>query len=369
MKAKKIVAAALLAALALSLCACGQREKAPTDAVSVWFLESEPFAGQLAELSEAYNRKLSREQLPVSLRSFPDEAALAGAFDAARPDLLLCSHERAFALYEAGVLTDAASYLGPAVPAYPEALGLYSACIGRSFFPLGFDTQLLLTGPGTEAETDLEVLLTKARDYGEESGLPYLTADSFADLLYGMLLSKGKELHGLRRLDISEPDYRAAYNLLAEAAYTGGLASYEAPAADLLKAGLLPCAAARSSTLTELKGSGLNVFPLPRLESGSVYLAQGVGLAVTVREGRSPRPAAAFLAWLCDPERLAGSALSGGLVPAAGCDGMEETDALSGVLLELAREGESHLPEPGADYPANREALEAELRSAVELLN
>lgn len=366
---KRISAALLLAALLLALCACGQKKQTPKDAVSLWFLEGEPFAGQIAALAESYNRKADGDRLPVSVRSFPDEAALAAAFDAARPDLLLCGHERAFSLYEAGILTDAASWLGPSVPDYPEALRLYSPCIGRSFFPLGFDTQLLLTGPGGEGETDMEALLTRAKSYGSETGLPYLTADSFSDLLYGMLLSQGTELHGLRRLDISEPDYVAAYNLLAGAAYTGGLASFEAPAVELLRAGILPCAAARSSTLAGLEESGLSVAPLPRLEEGAVYLAEGIGLAVTVREGRDLRSPAAFLSWLCAPERLAESALAGGLAPAAAYEGAEAADHLSAVLLRLAREGEAHLPEPGADYPANRAALEAELRSAVELLN
>ena len=372
MRGRKLWAALLLAALCLTLCACGQkREGPPADAVSLWYTEGTPLAGTLEALAESYNGQLGDGASPVLLRSFPDEESLAAAFDAARPDLLLCSHERAFALYEAGSLRDAAASLGPRTPDYPALLGRYSPCVGRCFFPLGFDTQLFAAnGEGADAApAGLEALLEQAAARGEETGLPCLTAESFSGLLYSMLLSLGSELHGLRQLDISNPDYVRAYNLLAGAAYTGGLAAFDTPPAALLEAGYLPWAAVRSSSLAASGAGGLSVSPLPRLEAGEVYLAEGIGLAVTAREGRSLRSPAAFLAWLCTPERLARTALDGGLVPPADFAGLEPASPLEAVLLDLAEAGEPHFPMPDADFFQNRDALEAELRAAVALLN
>ncbi len=361
---------ALVALLLLLLCpalgACGGAG-GTKDAVSLWVAEGQPLAGELARLAADYNAPLGRKGTPVEVRSFADEAALAAAFDTARPDLLLCSHERAFSLYASGALSGVVSFLGPDTPSYPEALALYSPCIGQSYFPLGFEAQLLYARPEAGSFDRLPALSERAEAYGAETGLPFLTADSFSGLLYEALLSQGTQLHGLRQLDLAEENYVNTYNQLAQAAYTGGLAAFEAPAAELVEAGYVSCAALASSALAGRDLGDRTVTRLPRMEDGDIYLARGWGLAFTARPGRE-RPAADFLAWLCAAERPAEAALSGGLVPALAVGSMEGGSPLAALLLEISRTQSPHLPEAEADFVRNREALEAELRQAAALL-
>ena len=365
-----------LAALSLALGACGKADansETPRDAVSLWYVEGEALAPEITRLAEEYNASLrDRASLPVSIRSFPDEESLAAAFDVVQPDLLLCSHERAFALYDAGALQDLTSSVGAAAPAYPGALTRYSACIGSRYYPIGFETLLLVARSDEDlgsAGTDLTALLELTAQYGKENGLPFMAVDSLADMLYDMLLALSTELHGVRRLDISNRDYVYAYNLLAEAAYTGGLIASEYPAAALVQNGHLPCAAAASSSLVQAEKSDYVVRPLPQLGDGKVYLAWASGLAVTAREGRSLRSAASFLSWLFEASRLSQTALSSGLVPAAGFGSGQAQNGLQAALVEIARNSEPHLPVPDGDFCKNRKSLEEDLRAAVELLN
>ena len=365
----------LLAALCLTLAGCGKAKEGSQplrDVVSIWYVEGEALAPEITRLAEEYNASLQESSLlPVAIRSFPDEETMAAAFYAVQPDLLLCSHERAFSLYEAGALQDATSTIGAAAPVYSSTLSTYSACIGSRYYPIGFDVLLLYARSEAEtgsADTDLEALFKLAAQYGRERGLPFMAADSLSSLLYDMLLSLGTELHGVRRLDISNSSYVYAYNLMAGAAYTGGLAAPEYPAAALVQSGYLPCAVAASSSLVEADTEGFDISPLPRLDN-KVYLAQASGLAVTAREGRSLRSAAGFLSWLFEATRLNQTALRSGLVPAAGLGAVKALNELEAALTEVARSGEPHLPVPDGDFCKNRESLEETLRAAVELLN
>lgn len=366
MNAKRLLAALLTAAFCLSLAACARREEEQArDSLSLWYIAGSPLANPLERLAEAYNGSLSGDLPELSLRAFADEEALAAAFELTRPDLLLCSHTRAFDLYGRGALRPVSGG-----PAYSEALTQYSSCVGESYFPVGFPALLLYARQDALKDglpENLEALLTLAGNYGRENRVPFLTADSFSALLYDMMLCLGSELHGLRARDISNKKYVTAYNMLAEAAYTGGLAAADYSAAALVQSGYLPCAAVFSADLRGAETEGYLIAPLPRLE-GRVYLAWAEGFAVTAPEGRSLRRVSSFLSWLMEDGRMASLALDGNLVPALSAEA-EASGPLSAALLELARSYEPHLPAPGCDWLQNREALEETLRRAVKLLN
>ena len=363
----------LLSALCLTCCACGQPgSRDSREAVTLWYAEGSELAAMLETLAEEYNASLgSSELLPVSLRAFPDEDSLAAGFNTARPDLLLCSHSRAFSIYATGVIRDMGEALDGTGPAYPDYLKSYSPCIGNGYFPIGFETQLLYVhdNAANAADWNLMRLLEYTAEYGLEEGLPFMTTDSFSALLYDMLLSWGTELHGIRQLDITNLRYLSAYNLLAEAAFTGGLISSEVPAEVLVQSGYVSCAAINSASLIGADMESCTVFPLPRLQTSQVYLAQAEGLAVTARDGRDLQSIAGFLSWLSQGGRMSVAALGAGLVPAVDFENVEIHGILQTVLLELANEGEAHFPMPESDFYQNRALLEAELRAAMELLN
>ena len=359
------MAALLAAVFCLSLCACSHPEAETRDVLSLWYTADSPLATSVERLAAEYNATLSGDLPELSLRAFADEEALSAAFEITRPDLLLCSHLRAFELYGRGALRSP-----DAGPAYSEALRLYSPCVGESYFPLGFLAPLLYAREdalGESGPEDLQALLSLAGDYGRENRVPFLTADSFSALLYDMMLCLGSELHGLRAKDLSNRDYGTAYNLLAGAAYWDGLTATDHPAAALVQSGYLPCAVVSSPALLGAEQEGYQILPLPRLRGGT-YLAMAEGLAVTAPEGRSLRGAAAFLTWLAENGRISSLALEAGLVPAADV-GAEAADPLSAALVRMARSWEAHLPVPGCDWLQNREALEESLRQAIELLN
>lgn len=366
-KLKKKECLLLLVMLGMLLTACTQRAEPVSDAVTVWYTAECPFAGELEKLAAEYNAALKNGALPVSLRAVESEEALAQAFNLMPPDLLLCAHSQAFRLYERGLLRTAAI---SDVPDYGE-LERYSPCVGSGYFPLGYQVQLLYARADAfdSASPDrLEELLDRAAGYGEQEKEPFFTASSFAELLYDMTLSLGSEFHALRSRDISNRDYVYAYNLLAEAAYTGGLSAVEYPAAGLVQGGYLPCAAVCSTELVGCAEDGYVIAPLPRIGEGEDYLAESFGLALTVREGRDAAPAEAFLRWLLQPERLCAAALDAGLVPPVDTT-IQAESALDTALIEVGRQGSPHLPAPGCDFLKNRTEFETEFRKTMERLN
>lgn len=175
MKLRKTAAAVLLLCLCLPLMACAA-EKNSRDAVSLWYVEGEAAAPALAALIGEYNAGLGGELLPLSLRAFPDEESLAAAFDTARPDLLLCAHPRAMALYDRGLTRDTAPALAGNPPAFAAWLTERFSAVGRSFFPIGTEVQLLYARSGSlgrEAPEDLEALLSRPGPTGWKTGPPF----------------------------------------------------------------------------------------------------------------------------------------------------------------------------------------------------
>lgn len=368
MTIKRCVCALLAAALCLCLCACGEGEPPkPEDALNIWYTDGDAPAYQLAALAGDYAAAAGSR--PVSMRRFEDEESLAAALDSARPDLLLCSLQKAAELYDRGLLKDISAAM-PASPEYAEDIASRCAGIGRSIFPLGCEVQLLYTTPGlfeAGAPDTMAELLTLAANYGRDTGLPFFTADSFGDLIYQAMLASGEELHGERDRDINNEAYISAYNALAEAAFHGGLALTKYSARELVDSGYLPCAAARSSSLVGLSADAA-ITPLPIDGEDGSRLANCLCIAVTAPEGRSVSRIVHYLGWLTDSARLSALALDSGLVPAVKNASPVGESALTGALMKLYDSCPLHLPDGGADYLTNRAEYENELRGALEAL-
>lgn len=362
---KRGLKAALAALLCLLLCSCAMEGGgAERERTEIWYTADSALALPLERLADAYNAQADASMPALYLRSFPDEAALAAAFEIGPPDLTLCSHARAFEWEQRGLLHSASGG-----PVYSEALTGRSPCVGDGYFPVGFRALLLYAREGAleeGASESMEALLVQAGAYGREKREPFFTAGSFSALLCDMTLSLGSELHGVRAKDIANGNFVRAYNLLAGAAYDNGLAAPDHPAPELVRSGYLPCAAAFSDSLLGAETDGYQIDPLPRLGK-PVYLALGEGFAVTATESRGVRRASVLLSWLT-ARRIGALALEGGLVPALDPE-VDAADPLSAALLRMARDWQPGLPAPGCDWFENSDALEQELRQVIELLN
>lgn len=360
----RAVTALLLAALCLLLCACGGVNGGRPNRVTLWCLEDDPLCRPLEELVLEYNRSPGEWQ-QVSLRSFPDEDSLAEAFDAARPDLLLCSHDRAWTLEQQGLLRDLSGELGEDAPEFPEDLRAVPEDVGGGYFPLGTQVTLLCVREDLAGDwADLQSFCAAAEAYARETGSPFFTADSFGDLIYQELLRQGLEFHGDTLRDGRERAYTDAYNALASCAFDRGLTVTEHPAVSLASAGELPCAVAEAAQMRALPETGFVLGPAPVAGEDAPLLGRGWGLAVTVREGRKTDSAAAFLGWLYSEGRAARAALDAGLIPAVPGEAAAQTP-LETLLLELGRERSLHLLPPGGDYESARADFEESFRAVL----
>ena len=339
----------LLLLCALLLCGCG-RSPAGSEpySLTIWYADS-PLSPGLTQLAEEYNRTRGRDALPVTLRAWESEEQLLRALqNSAPPALVLCSHAFAFSLAEAGSLRETEGI----APVYPDWLRERADCVGRGWFPIGFDLPLLCAPesfPCAPAE-----LLRDAASLARTSGCPALAVERFAPLFYQFMLDAGTEFHADSARDVFSEDYVNLYNLIAGAAFDGGL-TFDGAAAP-------SCHIAASSALPGSDLRGLRFSPL----SEGPLLAEGCGLAVTVRETRAQRALPAFLRWLAEPGRMGGLALGAGLIPAA-AESLSPENALEAELVSLTGRV-LHLPDAGADYYVNQSAFEEQLRAALELL-
>ena len=356
----------------LLLSACGEEIRTPEEeTVSIWFVEGELLSAELRTLTEQFN--MASFPVKAELRAFSNEEELGAALDSARPDLILCGHERAVALHEQGRLRDVSSgFTQP--PAYSETILTLSDCVGSAFFPIGAETELLaLNGPafdqsaasalGRETITSIEGLCAAASACGQQ-GQVFFTADSFTTLFTLALGPVGSGFSGVREQDVLSEDYKRVYNLLAEAAYEGGLAACDSPALPLVESGEAVCALVSAAGLTGELGGELELHPLSGPAGG---FARAVGLAVTSPFSSREQAIAKFLSWLLHPQRAVELALSRGLIPAVTGWTPEEPGTLDTALLSL-RSAELYFPPLESGYFRTDGEFEHRFRAALEML-
>ncbi len=366
MKFKKLIIFMLLFCLVLS--ACGNRDEG-RDYVSVWCLDSEPAKDMLTELAEEYNSSRSAG-LPVSVRTFPDEASLAQGFDTMRPDILLCSLNKAQELSAMGLTRDVSAKLQAPVPAYRSYILDRVPQCGKDIFPIGGNIQLIcakegMLSSGGKDKLSLKSFCELGEKYSAENGLPFFSVDSFASLFYQALLNENKEFHAIKNYDIKNDAYINTYNTIAESVYNASLAVSEHPGTDLLRSNYIPCAVVNSSDLTSFNTDG---YELAAPENKGYRLSQLSCFAVTVRDGREIKSSAAFLSWLFSQGRSEALCLNSGLVPLVDNLYYETDDQLQILLIRLSSLDKLLIPENNCDFLLNRDDFELSFRNALPFL-
>lgn len=368
--------ALLLTGVMLSGCSEMPVEEEKNAVISIWYVQGELMSEELAAQAGQFNQ--TAKDVTVELKAYGDERELASALDSARPDLILCGHERAFSLYEQQRLRDISSAFSHA-PAFRQSFLTGSGCVGSSFFPLGAETELLAvngpafenssaSGGGRELFASLERICSAASACGSEDGHVFFTADSFSALFAGYLAKAGGSFRGVRAEDIKDMTFVSTYNLLAEAAYNRGLAGYDSPALPLVESGEVVCALVASTALRSASGGEIEIYPMPSPEGGAdLCLAEAVGLAVTSPFAESEAAIARFLAWLYQPERAVSLALSGGLIPAVEGGLPKDASPLAELLYAQASSG-LYLPGLDSGYAAKGAEFEQSFRASLEML-
>lgn len=339
--------------------------------LTIWYVESAVGADRLSKLAEGYNKSTSRAELPVKLKGFADEEALAAAFDSGAPDLVFTSHYRAFDMAARGKLADMSDYIKPSSLAYPKELSSRNECIGKSFFPVGYDVPILLRNTALCQGADLSTLpaLThSAQSYYEKTGTPFYAVDSYSALFFTAFLREGEEFTAELTSKPSEA-YALLYNSLAENAYTGAAALYADSAAQRVFSGELACAVTSVSALSLTLESPFAISAVPPLttESGQGALGEAWGFAVAALGSRSMNDISAFLSYVFSDNRDARLALQSRLVPAQEAT-LITRDGLYTALLTLDPGGITALPAADSAFCTRRDTFERDFRARMAFL-
>ena len=335
---------------------------------TLWIAEDAPLSGDMAALCEQYLRQAP--DCGLVLRRFATSEELDAALETGKPDLLLCGGVRAAALIAAGrggvpVLSEETQRRMTLL--FREAPG----CAEGLYCPLGAALPVLtlreenlplLSGCGS-----MESLCAAAGLSGQENGAPFLSADSFSQLFSGMLAQKGRVFYAMREQDLENQEYRAVYNLLAGAAYDGGLVSADEAVLPMVARGDLICGVCSSRELFRREAQGLIVLPLPPME-GCEALTETEFWGLLSMSGRDRPDAVRFVAWLLQEGRAAEAALAVGLLPAEEGDWSTELDAAAAGLLCVVRTTRPWVPEEDGAYLRSGADFEQSFRAALALL-
>ena len=362
-----IVAAVIIAALTFF---ASSKTDSRRGAVTLWYVEKSPLDEAIKYRAGQYNSLSGRAGLPVELRAFETEEALAKAFEISSPDLLLCTHLRAFSLEKREKLTDIAALLSVS-PNYSQKVLGRNTCVGKSFFPIGFEIPLLVVNDSLcdkRGFDSLEAMLTEASRYTGEAGKQFFGCDSFSDLFVLTMLRIDKEF-GADLENESGKQYIDLYNLLARSAFEGSMYTGAENCARYVSAGALPCAIVSSSALAKLNADGISVFdvPPPINYVNHDTLGTAIGLAVTNGGSRSTDDIAAFISWLFEGGKCAEAALNAALAPAESAEYAAD-NAVSAALIDITQTETVALTDSESDYCANSESFDESFRCAMEKL-
>lgn len=344
--------------LCISLCACGSGKKEPpvTDTLTLWCTADAPITAAIGRLIADYN-DLPGQTMPVSLKVFSSEAAMAEAFNSMRPDLLLCTHHRAANLRQSAQLS--------VIPGLEDALAAvmnsgFESFFDGSFIPLGAELPLLLCAPGanTVPGTISELLELVSGKDGMSLGI-----SSWADVFAAASCRGDYEFCCELSLDRDSEFFSELYNGFAELAYGGRLCFSPRPE-ELVVRGELPYAIVSSCALAELSLDNCTVGAMPDLyETDTQFMSSVWGFAVTAGAGRSAKAADAFVSWLMDGSRLGDTAVACGLLPAAAST--LRTTPLRTALFDIYRSCELYMSEGDSPFYTGREDFDREVSTAM----
>ena len=350
--------------LCLCLCGCAKAPEESRETVSLWYVEGSQPQG-LEELVAKYNKERAEGTLPVSLRSFPHEQALAAAFELRAPELLLCDYAKAEQLISQGRLFSVQAEQ----PEYWGNISQSMLSAGELYFPIGSRVQLLAEGEKlfeNESLRSLDAFCAAASHYAEANNSPVFTADDFSQLFSHAMLCLDTKFSAELARDKNNELFRYVYNLLAECALDGALLSSEFSSVDILARKALPYALADSCSLVNVADS-VQVYPAPAFKGSLKYPAQALGIAVSAPQGRNYGSVAAFLDYVNQPRHNSALALDSGLVPAVANEALAE-NSLQSCLLEIGEYYTLCYFGENSEYMKNRLSFEAVFRNSIKRL-
>lgn len=351
--------AALLLCAALCSCAGSEGENHIADTLTVWCTADAPVTAALAELANEYNA-LPGQTMPVQLKVFPSELAMAEAFNSLRPDLLLCSHDRASTLGLSGLLS--------AVPGLGEKISStvnagFSSFSAGSFIPLGGEVPLMVCAPGYSfTPGTISELADAAGAYDGQ----FMAVASWADIFAAAFCQSGGEFLCELEKQSQSDEFSELYNLFAELAFSGKLRFSGRPA-ELAAEGKVRCAIVSSCELGGMTLDGCSICAMPDMyDEPSQFMSSVWGFAVTAASGRSAAPAAAFMDWLLEGSRLGDMALRCGLIPASRCS--VRSTPLYAALFDIYRNNRLYMVPGGCPYFLLRHDFDSEVSAALARL-
>lgn len=341
-------------------------------AVTLWYEKGSPLAGELEALVKSYNSDIKRETLPVELKCFDNESALAEAYETGSPDILLCSHLRAFSLYSKNKLTDISSEETFVAPAYSKNLTSRNSSIGNSFFPIGISVPVIAFNNSLAQQNSFgsfEDMLSAASDYAADTESPFLSINSIAEQYYIYLLRYNVEFDGKFEEINSDKQYLSLYNSFAEAAFEGSVAFLGDNAVNYLAENAIPCVIVSSDTLKGVDADNISVCDIPASAESLNHDTVGTayGLAVTNGGCRSTRDTAAFITWIFENNRSSQAAIDARLAPSSENDSFK-TDAIGAEIANIVKEEVVVLPASGGDYMLNRDSFDESFLEKMQKL-
>ena len=362
--------AALLAAAALFVAYRFSSPGRSSQQLKLWYVSGDFSPAVMELLASRYNDQRQGEHYALEVRGFGTEEELAAAFEQSRPDLLLCSYDRAASLGSREQLATLAGADWDYLPEIEDSLPY----AGHSFFPLGSAVPLLVYNEAALKEVEvtadfasLEGLFATAETYREKTGKPFFTADTVTPLLAVWCGSLGYGLYGEAERDALNSTFCKVYNQLAQCAYDGSFLPPTEDASGLVEAGEPPCALIPSNQAVSL-AEGCVAVPLPLPEGGAaVYVPEIMGLAVTGVNSYALPSARAFLLWLRE-NYSPWDALALGLVPAGASADCAPDLAMSQLLMEIYEKRRPLVYAPLGSYMEQRQEIEDRLGRALDLL-
>lgn len=291
-------------------------------------------------MAQALIRKAQEDRLPVELivTEFNDSADPVLALDVDSADIVICTGGMTG-------LDDGSIFVPIAYSAYVLAVN---------------DTALRSSGFTDSAFSSMESLFDAARQCGESKGKAFFAVDSYTELFAYCMRQLGELFTG--EFDTENESFVHIYNLIAEAAFTGGIADTSNALASV-RNGDCMCAAVPAASLTDADISTLRILPLPMMKNGSrIHSGICTGYAV-LREGEAVKAAAD---WLMRGETTEYLALSVRAVPSV-CTDKTPEDALSAALCDISKTCTLAALNVEA-YSENAEQFERDFRAAMEML-
>ena len=362
--------AALLAAAALFVAYRFSSPGRSSQQLKLWYVSGDFSPAVMELLASRYNDQRQGEHYALEVRGFATEEELAAAFEQSRPDLLLCSYDRAASLGSREQLATLEGADWDYLPEIEESLPY----AGRSFFPLGSGVPVLVYNEAALEEagiaaafSSLEGLCTTAEAYREKTGKPFFTADAVTPLLAVWCGSLGYGLYGEAERDALNSTFCNVYNQLAQCAYDGSFLPPRLDAPGLVEVGEPPCALISSTQAVSL-AEGCAAVPLPLPEGGAaVYVPEIMGLAVTGANSYALPSARAFLLWLRE-NYSPWDALALGLVPTGASADCAPDLAMSQLLMEIYEKRRPLVYAPLGSYMEQRQEMEDQLSHTLDLL-